>query len=357
MNMNEPRPMESNSNEPMETLLIDYHLGQLSEEQASQVEEAIAGSAELATQSRNLRQLLGLLDRDETPEPPNDLVDSILNHVTEHVDATERTIPFEAAASALPAGTTHDLSAAPVLSLRELVAIAACITLFVGIFVPGYYKAQSVARRHMCQDNLRQIATGLYNYANDHNGHVTYAGYVPNGSWLPGPVRAPDVPRASNTRHLYRLMKNGYVQDPKVFVCPSVPEGRPMQARNYTEFDDFAERANNTYSFMFMNVENPPTLEELTSAPKERMVLIADGSPLTDNRMTHRINPYNYQAANSPAHDQGAGQNAVYATGQGGWFTEPTIGVDNDNIYRAGKLVRYSGIETPTCETDSFLIP
>lgn len=47
----------------------------------------------------------------------------------------------------------------------------------------------------------------------------------------------------------------------------------------------------------------------------------------------------------------------MYVTGHAAWFTHPTIGVDHDNIYRAGKLVRYQGIETPAFATDTLLVP
>ena len=49
------------------------------------------------------------------------------------------------------------------------------ITLFVGIFVPGYFKAQNVARRHLCRENLRQIWTGMSGYAQENDGYAAYA--------------------------------------------------------------------------------------------------------------------------------------------------------------------------------------
>ncbi len=338
---------------PPEALLLDLHLGRLEPRQAAEVEEAVAGSPELAARSRALRELLGRLDRDEAPDPPDDLADRVL----ERIEAQTAPIRFPEAASALPAGRARDLSAGPLLSLRELITIAACITLFVGVFVPGYYKAQSVARRSVCRDNLRQIWSAMGLYAADHNGHVAYAGYVPGGSWLPAPVRIPNVPRASNTRHVFRLVRGGYIVQPRVFICPAEADARPMHAQNLRAFSDFAEPANNTYSYSFMNLPRPPRLADMQAGPQNGMVLVADRSPLISVAGTGRIRPFDEQGINSNVHDNGAGQNAVFASGRGGWFAHPTIGVDRDDIYRAGRLLRYQGTETPTSPTDTFLIP
>ena len=344
--------------EPIESLLLDLHLKRLDAQQAARVEEEVASSPELAAQSGAIREVLELLDRYALPEPPPDLAESVMARIEDQTAI----LPFGKGpvgepVSVVPAGTAHDLSASPVLSLRELIAIAACITLFVGIFVPGYFKAQNVARRNLCVNHLRQIATAAMAYAEAHDGYLPYAQYVQGGCWLPPPVRTPNVARASNTRHMFKLMQGGYLVDAQVFICPADPDARPMLADDYRPFADFAEPANNSYSYIFMNVVKPARLEDMQEGILRQMVLLADRNPLIDGRLAHRLSPYDEEGANSPSHEQGAGQNAVYVSGQGGWFTHPTIGVDKDNIYRAGQLVRYQGTEQPTAPTDTFLVP
>ena len=125
----------------------------------------------------------------------------------------------------------------------------------------------------------------------------------------------------------------------------------------YRQFTDFAEPANNSYSYVFMNVPKPPRLEELRYGDRRQMVMVADRSPLIDNRVSHQIDPYDTQGANSTLHESGAGQNAIYFTGVGGWYTHPTIGVEKDDIYRAGRRLRYQGTEQPVSPTDTFLVP
>ena len=169
------------------------------------------------------------------------------------------------------------------------------------------------------------------------------------------PTRTPNVKRYSNTRPMYMLLREGHINDndPRVFICPSMPEARPMIADDHGEFDDFAEPANVSYSALLMNAPKGRHVERMHL----KMVLVADPNPLFDNRPgRHRISPYD-DAGNSLAHEDGAGQNAVYVDGHGGWFTVPNIGVKRDHIYRAGSLVRYEGTEPPTSETDTLVAP
>src|SRR5690606_20577355 len=126
----------------------------LEAERAEYVEDAIAHSPELSRQSQALRELLNLLDRHEVPEPPEDLEDKVLARIADRPGV----VPFPRQQTAeLPTGATHELSGSPVLSLRELIAIAACITLFIGVFVPGYYKARHAAARNLCRANMAQL--------------------------------------------------------------------------------------------------------------------------------------------------------------------------------------------------------
>jgi hypothetical protein len=331
--------------EPIESLLLDLHLNRLDSQQVREVEQALDDSAELRDRSRALHDVISLLDHYEAPEPPADLAESVMARINEK----NRVYPFADAAAALPAAGGQEMSATPVVSLRELIAIAACITLFVGIFVPGYFKAQNIARRNLCRENIRQIYAGLTAYAQENDGYLAYAGFVPNGSWMP--TRSANVPRVSNSKPLYSLVRGDYVPSTRVFICPSAPHARVMVADSPNEFTDFAEPANISYSFQHMNVPRGRRL----AAMDEKMVLVADKNPFLDGRSVHQLSPYRGDA-NSPLHEDGAGQNVIYVSGGGGWYTQPTIGVDQDNIYQAGQLSRYQGTEAPIGPTDTFLV-
>lgn len=332
----------------IESKLLDLHLDRLDPDQAREVEEAVAESPDLASQSRALRTLLGLLDAVDVAEPPANLADAVMGRIDERT----KPVPFKEM-TPVSAEEGRGVSGKSVLSLRELIAIAACITLFVGVFVPGYQKARNIAQRNACRYGLQTVSMGYSQYAQQNNGHLPWLGYMPNASWLP--TRTPKVPRYSNTKTLYVLLRQGLIpnDDPRVFICPSMPNARPMIAQDYRRFDDFAEPANVSYSSMLMNVAKGWRVEKMDP----QMVIAADANPLFDGRGGgHRISPYD-EAGNSFAHENGAGQNAVYVGGAGGWFTRPTIGVDEDNIYRAGRLSHYTGMERPIADTDTLLVP
>jgi hypothetical protein len=351
MMTNEKQMTDGSESERIESQLLDLHLHRLDDRQRQRVEEALASSSELAGKSQVLGELLRLLDGYEVPEPRTDLAEMVLAGIEKQTS----NIPFPQAETAIPAGTAQDLSASPMLSLRELIAIAACITLFVGIFIPGFFKAQNLARRQYCSRNLEHIWKGMTSYAQANNGYVAYAGYVPGGSWLPWhQTRRPGVPRASNTRPLFKLLQGQYVADAKIFICPSASHSRIMLADDYEPFEDFAESANNSYSFQYMNLPQGRRLNRMNFM----MVLTADRNPLFDGRSTgHKISPHDGEKANSLAHEGGAGQAVIYVDGRGGWYTRPTIGVNHDNIYRAGQMVRYQGTEKPVSPTDTMLVP
>jgi hypothetical protein len=330
----------------IEFLLLDLHLNRIEPGQSLQVEEALASSAELASQSRALRDMLTLLDRYEVAEPSGDLVDQVMLRI----DSEPHVIPFpkERAMAALRTG--QEAATMAVLSLRELVAIAACITLFVGVFVPGYFKAQNVARRTLCRNNLQQVYAGLVSYSNQNNAYLPFTGFVPNASWMS--TRAPNVRRVSATGPLFAVLRGGYVPNSRVFICPSAPNSRPMVADNYAEFTDFAEPANISYSFQHVNRPHGRRLDTM----EHEMVLAGDRNPYLDGQAVHQLSPYDERGANSITHEEGAGQNVIYVNGTDGWFTQPTIGVNQDNIYQAGQLQRYQGTEKPASETDTFLV-
>lgn len=346
--------MSNDDSGSLEFQLLDLHLRRLDERQAAGLEDAVAHSPELAGQSRALRDLLGVLDRYEAPEPPEDLVDAVLARVNEAARGGPAAIPFPGPAQTLPSGSTHDLSSSPVLSLRELIAIAACITLFIGVFVPGYYKARSAANRNQCRRHIATLYGGMSSYAAANQGHLPYAGYVPGGSWLF--TRQASVPRASNTRHMFLLLRGKYVTD-RDFLCPASPEARPMLADDYREFTDFTDPSNNSYSFIYMNLPAPVRMENHQTPSSGQIAYAGDRNPLFDTRSASRISPFNDRSFNSPAHDNGAGQNVLSANGQTFWADNPRVGVDKDNIYCSGERTCYEGTEQPSFPTDSFIVP
>jgi len=335
--------------ESFDELLLDLHLNRLGTDRAERVEQEVANSPELAVRSRALRDLLRLLDADSPPPPPADLPDRVLAYIERHERVIPMPRPAEAAVGGQSAG--HGWT----LGWWDLAAAAACLILFFSLAVPGYHRAKSVSQRSRCLNQLSAISGAMTAYGQANNGYLPHAGYIAEASWLP--TNRPDVPYASNTRHVFPLVQQGYLPSPRVFICPADPNGRPMSPEDIRRLSDFAQRVNNSYSFIFMNRPQGIRLEELQNGLRQQMVLGADRNPLLPGIAGPVTEPVQAAAANSPLHDHGAGQNAVYADGHGGWFTIPTIGIDQDDIYRVGQLDRYQGTEIPLSQTDAFLPP
>jgi hypothetical protein len=128
-----------------------------------------------------------------------------------------------------------------------------------------------------------------------------------------------------------------------------------MLADDYRQFTDFAERANNSYSFLFMNWPKGLRLEDMRKGVSRGMVLVADRNPHFAGTPGAVKRALAYRLSNSLQHEDGAGQNAIHVSGSGGWFTSPKIGVDHDDIYKVGGVEQYQGTERPVSETDTFL--
>jgi hypothetical protein len=174
---------------------------------------------------------------------------------------------------------------------------------------------------------------------------------MPGASVLP--TRAPNVRRVSATRPMYNLLKGGHLgeNDGRVFVCPSASGSRPMLAEDYSKFTDFVEPGNVSYSFLFMNLPEGRHIEKMHL----KMVLVSDRNPLLDpGAGGHDLDPF--ELNNSTMHKT-PGQNVLYIGGNGGWATTPRVGVEEDDIFRAGSISRYQGTEIPTSETDTWVVP
>jgi hypothetical protein len=342
--------MTNSSMEAFEPMLLDYHLGQLGPEQVHELEAALDASPELTAKSDAVLRLLKPLESFDAPTLPANLTDRVLDHI-----AQSRTYSFEQAASSLPPAMETEMSSSPFVSIRELVAIAACITIFVGVCVPAYYRVRNVAERTYCLNNLRGIGEGLAQYTNDFAGQLPVASRVEHASWLP--VNTPGVQVASNRRHPFLLLKLDYIEEPKTFICPSRPGDVPMiplqgdevEGGRYVGFDDFAQSTNISYAYQNMSGPASPSAERSPA-----MVVTGDTNPLFEDGRIHALAPYE---ANSRTHGERAGQNAAKLDGSAAWQTTPTCGVGNDHIFTAGNITRYTGTEVPQSSTDSFLIP
>lgn len=335
-----------------DSMLLDWHLGYLEGKEAHPLQAALQSSPELAARSRALRDLFNLLDQPPAPRPPENLADKVLTFIDERT----RVVAFAEAEASDSIRTGREVAGGWFSgSWRDVLAVAACIALFIVVAVPGYYRAQDASRRYACLGNLKTIATAGIHYAQANDGYLPYANYVPGAAWSPAGA-ARGAPVASNSRHVFRLTRGNYLPTMRVFLCPGYREGRPMAVETARQCEDFAEPANVTYSFWFMNLPSGLRLDEMRKEVRG-MAMAADHSPLRP-APSSAAGPLADPGGNSPLHESGAGQNAVFTDSSGGWFKNRRIGVNSDDIYGIGSSrAVYLGTEVPVSETDSFLPP
>ncbi|HEY3245553.1 MAG TPA: hypothetical protein VGM03_19595, partial [Phycisphaerae bacterium] len=222
------------------------------------------------------------------------------------------------------------------------IAVAACITLLVGIAAPSVSGIRERARQEACRSNLASVYGGLQRYASANDGALPSVGVKPGEFWLNSPDANGHV--QANSRHQFLLITLHYLTNPNVLQCPSDRRAQPWVNVDWRKLEGFPTAP----SYDSQNMAGP-TLP-LTSDGK--VALMADSNPLfMDGKFHEGIDP---RAANSRTH-HGKGQNVLQSDGAAGWSCEPNIG--RDNIWQSGDLIRYRGNEVQTSPTDSFLVP
>ena len=112
--------------------------------------------------------------------------------------------------------------------------------------------------------------------------------------------------------------------------------------------DDFGEGNNISYDSHNLAGTSP------NLRPSVVIAYLADPNPLfIGGRFNGDIDP---QIANSPAHG-GRGQTVLFLDGRAEYMRTPVYGDHKDNLWTIEGVSRYTGTETPTRPTDSFLVP
>jgi hypothetical protein len=318
-------------------LLLDYLWDRCEPQDARRVEAALAGDAGVVRRFQSLKSTLSPLDRWTTPEPSASMVSNILDAI-----AAERASRALKAASVLPSGADGDFHRPPILSLRELVALAACITIFVGVFVPSLKNARFNSRRQVCAANLASIFQGTASYAMANNDFLPYAGPAGGRAWL----RQSNQQPLRNSRHFVPLVRNGHIKDLRIFICPARKGDKAATMQQLAGAEQFPDPRNISYHVQYL-----PGAAQIV---RIHFPYVGDANPIfEDGVFRAQVDP---ESANSTSH-QGAGQNILTFDGQVQWLDSPVIEQTGDNLWLAGSTRTYTGREAPFAITDAFLVP
>lgn len=317
-------------------LLTDYVLGRLAPEARQQLRQRIEGEPELGRLHDNIRNTFSALGLAIEVEPPADLVARTMARI--------RSARQTDALLAREQLTRRDVIR-PTFSIREIAAIAAIVLMIGGIFGVSFREADRRRRRVECAQNVSKIGAAVMSYANRNDGHLPST-MAPGDRWM----STPSQPAASNSRALFRLIADGYLQPP-TFQCPAVGGDSFAVKAGMTDFP-----GGKFVSYSFQHSIGPKGLwvEDKRLGPvRESMAILADSSPVFRDG---RFNTEGLARQASDNHDQ-TGQNVLYLDIHVEFKAQSSVGVGGDNIFLVDGVTQYEGNEKPAGPTDSFLLP
>ena len=335
-------------------LLFDYCMGLTSEKEAGKAQQLILSNREAAEIHSKLKAALEPLDNTEPDLCPEDLAERTVVRLNNIARSSQLQLQQLLADEQAKDETTKS---SLWLNFKRL-ATAAVILFIAGVLIPTWRITSNYARQNYwqksCQAQLGQIGRGISQYSCDYEGKLPVVATAAGEPWWK--VGHPGKKNHSNTRHMWLLVKKGYV-DPANFVCPGRKQGRAIQINlsQVKNYHDFPGRKYVGYSFRVRC--NKPGKRQ---APSQK-VLIADLSPLFE-KLPQYSNPLKLQVTkdlltrNSINHRR-RGQNVMFGDQSVRFVKRRCVGVAEDDIFTLRDIQVYKGCELPSCETDAFLAP
>lgn len=350
--------MTSPLNDRQKQLLFDYCLGLTPEEQIAEAKQLISSNPEAAEIYSKLKAAFAPLDSIEAESCPDDLAEQTVRRLTNLARSSQLQLQqLLADEQSRPVST---IKIGFWRNLGEMVAVAAVIMFVAGVLMPSLNLARQKSWQNRCQMQLSQISSGMNHYISDHDGRVPAVASTVGAPWWKVGYQGKE--NHSNTRHVWLLAKDGYV-DPINFVCPGKRQGRaiqfdPSQAENYS---DFPARRYITYSLRIRC--NKPSGNKPSKGHKPyRKVLMSDLNPLFERLPRNYSKPFKIRlnkdllSLNSINHNR-LGQNILFGDSSVKFVKTRHIGIAEDDIFTLKDTQIYEGYEVPSCETDAFLAP
>ena len=326
--------MNSEGRQPArdEAILIDFLLGKCNRADSEEVARRLESDPAFRQLHDDLDRTFAALGAAPEPAAPDDL--------------TERTLAAIAANRPRQAPQLSRRSSMPTFSLRELGAVAAAVILLAGVFIPSMQAAKNKRLRRECGYNLGQVDVALRQYAQANRGALPGVEGAQR-RWMP----SGGAPAVSTSAGLFVLVKNQGVAA-EVFVCPAT-RGKPSPYVIRPTMTDFPSADHISYSYQYsldgraLSVSAPGVSEMA-----DEMAILGDSNPVF---VDGQFRPD--RIGSSSDNHRRAGQNVLYLSGRVAWQKTPDVGVGGNNIYLIDGVDDYQGVETPTDDADSFLLP
>jgi hypothetical protein len=350
----------SNLNKEEKEVILDFYFRCGDQERINGGRDLIAGNPEAAQLYANLEDSLRQLDSVKYEPCPENLAELTVAKLKLAASSEQARLESLLAAEQRK---TAQMETTPVTTTRsfwqnvvEVAAIAAVVLVVAGVSFPSLSRIRETA---VCKANLMQIGRAIAGYANDNDGLLPSVAMTAGSPWWK--VGDQGEKNQSNTRHVWLLVKKGYL-DGKKFACPGRKDARAV---SYTQaqlanLNDFPSRQHINYSFTFIS-------GKISQSQKgRRSVLLGDLNPVFEkvfeqgNRVSLPDKPtmiflegqlLNVMSANHA----GRGQNILF--GDGSCEFKETRNIFGDDIFTVRNAQSYSGCEVPCDEDDIFLAP
>lgn len=332
-------------------LLFDYCIGILSEQQASQADDLISSNKQASELIEKLKAVLSPLEFLEQETCPDELAETTITRLKNANRSSQLRL------QQLIADEQARQVGAPRLFWRNfgrILLAAAVIILVFGIFFSPLQYARNKAG---CHAQLYQIGQGLISYQNENDGQLPMVAAIDGSPWWKKGFKPKSPENFSNTRHMWLLVKGGYVDKPMDFVCPGRKSSKKVtfDSIEVGQYYDFPSRDHVSYSFRIRCYKSKGTVN------LSRRVLIADLNPLFERlpndfeQLTLELNKE--LAKQNSINHRHRGQNVLFFDGSVEFVKTRFIGDDKDDIFTLQDIVFYQGCETPSRDTDAFLAP
>lgn len=350
-------------------LVLDYYFQCGTEEHlesAKQLIETDPRAKELYDQLNATLQFLDHVDHETHDDCPEHLTEITVNKLKVACSAENASIETLLAEEGVKAVSAAEVISEPqeniqISRFRNFwnnlpdVATVACVLLIVAsVAFPTLNHMRFKAHQVACSNGMRRVGAGIAGFRNDNNGSLPAVATVAGDPWWM--VGDQGEKNRSNTRHIWLLVKGGYV-DASDFVCSARKDGIRVRFTNdqLQKLNDFPSHRHVSYSNMFMCEKRAKYQWD------GRTVIMADRNPIFEGlssstgRQEFETLSVGEQLRKAMSPNHRKGQVILFLDGSAAFKKVRIIG--GDDIYTAEDKKAYTGCEVPGDIKDIFLVP